>query len=69
MVYVRLVIDGTGRLTEAQVVRSRGYALLDQEVISLAHRSSPYPAPPAKEGDPAIVVVPVEFFITRHGGG
>jgi protein TonB len=66
VVYVRLVIDSSGRLQSANVVRSRGFAMLDDEVISLAHRSSPFPAPPAAEGNPVVVVVPVEFFITRH---
>jgi len=30
-----------GRLTDANVVRSRGFTLLDHEVLSLAHRASP----------------------------
>ena len=68
IVYVKLVIDSAGRLTSANVVRSQGFPMLDQEVISLAHRSSPFPAPPAAEGDPVVVVVPVEFYITKHRG-
>jgi protein TonB len=63
LVYVRLTIDRAGRLTDAQVVRSRGYAMLDREVVAMAHRASPFPAPPAEERDPVVVVVPVEFFI------
>jgi len=69
VVYVRMVINSAGRLTEANVVRSRGFTLLDQEVLSLARRAGPYPAPPATEGDPAVVVVPVEFFLARRSGG
>jgi protein TonB len=69
VVYVRMVINSAGRLTEANVVRSRGFTLLDREVLSLARRTSPYPAPPATEGDPAVVVVPVEFFLARRPGG
>jgi len=63
LVYVRITIDRSGKLTDAQVVRSRGYALLDREVVAMAHRASPFPAPPAEEHDPVVVVVPVEFFI------
>lgn len=70
VVYVRMAIDRAGRLMDANVVRSRGYALLDSEAVALAHRASPFPAPPADEaGDPIVLVVPVEFFITRHHGG
>jgi periplasmic protein TonB len=69
VVYLRMVINRAGRLTDANVVRSRGFTLLDKEVVALAHRASPYPAPPATEGDPVVVVVPVEFFLARHPGG
>jgi periplasmic protein TonB len=68
VVYVKLVIDSAGRVTSANVVRSQGFPMLDREVISLAHRSSPFPAPPAAAGDPVVVVVPVEFYITKHRG-
>jgi len=69
VVYLRMGIDRSGRLTNADVVRSRGYTLLDNEAVALAHRSSPFPAPPAnEEGNPVVVVVPVEFFINRHPG-
>lgn len=68
VVYVRLVIDAAGRLISANVVRSRGFGMLDQEVVELAHRSSPFPAPPPSEGAPVIVVVPVEFYITTKRG-
>ena len=68
VVYVRLVIDSGGRLTSANVVRSHGFSLLDNEVVSLARRSSPFPPPPPAEGNPVEVVVPVEFFISQHRG-
>jgi protein TonB len=66
VVYIRMVIDGAGRLTGVDVVRSRGYTLLDKEVVSLAHRASPFPPPPSAEGNPAVLVVPVQFFITHY---
>ena len=66
VVYVHLVINSAGRLTGANIVQSRGFSLLDNEVISLVRRSNPFPAPPPADGNPVEVVVPVEFFITSH---
>jgi protein TonB len=67
VVYVKMSIDRAGRLTGADVVRSRGFAMLDSEVLSLVHRSSPYAPPPASEqGDMVVVVVPVEFFLKHN---
>jgi protein TonB len=69
VVYVRMSIDRRGRLVGAQIVHSHGFPMLDGEVMSLTHRASPYPAPPVSEaGDPIIVVVPVQFFVTHHRG-
>ncbi len=66
-VYVQLVIDAAGRLISAKIMRSRGVSALDQEVLSLAHRSSPFPPPPGSQSPPVTVVVPVEFYISaRH---
>jgi len=69
VVYVRMAIDRQGRLLNANIVRSRGFAPLDSEVIALTRRASPFPAPPPnEEGDPVVVVVPVEFFVTHRRG-
>lgn len=65
-VFVRIVMDRRGKLLSAQVTRSRGFALLDREVMDLARRASPYPAPPASvAGEQVQIIVPVEFFIKR----
>jgi periplasmic protein TonB len=67
VVYVRFIVDRTGKVLSSEIERSRGYTLLEQEVIALLERSSPLPPPPAEvTGDQVEVVVPVEFFIRRH---
>lgn len=65
-VFVRIVMDRQGRLISSQITRSRGFALLDREVMELTRRASPYPAPPESiGGDQIQVIVPIEFFIKR----
>lgn len=65
-IMVRMLIDRKGRLIQAAIIRSRGFGLLDNEVLQLAKRAGPYPAPPESvAGDPITLVVPVEFFIKR----
>lgn len=63
-VMVRMILDRRGHLVNAVVVKSRAFAVLDNEVLQLARRSSPFPAPPESvTGDPIQLVVPVEFFL------
>lgn len=65
-VYVRLTLDRRGNVTNARIRRSRGYDLLDAEVLSLVRRASPLPAPPAEvTGEQIELTVPVEFFLRR----
>lgn len=64
VVYVRFAVDRTGKVLDYAIERSRGYPLLDQEVVALLERSSPLPPPPAEvAGERVEVVVPVEFFM------
>ena len=64
VVYVHITLDRTGRLLDADIVKSHGYRLLDAEVLSLLRRSSPYDAPPATEAArPVSLVVPLNFTI------
>lgn len=66
-VMVRLTLDRRGNVTDARIRRSRGYDLLDNEVLALVRRASPLPAPPAEvAGDHIEITVPVEFFIRRN---
>lgn len=64
VVYVRFSVDRTGKVLQYEIERSRGYELLDREVVALLQRSSPLPPPPDEvEGERVEVVVPVEFFM------
>ena len=67
VVYVRVTIDRDGRVLSSQIRKSRGYALLESEVASLARRVSPLPKPPKEITEsPVTLLIPVEFFITRR---
>lgn len=67
VVYVRIVMDRNGRVLNAQIRRSRGYALLNDEVAALVRRASPLPKPPKEvAGDQIALLVPVEFFIKKR---
>lgn len=66
VVYVRITIDRDGRVLGSQIRKSRGYGLLESEVSALAKRVSPLPKPPKEiTGNPIVMLVPVEFFITK----
>ncbi|MFC4313773.1 TonB family protein [Steroidobacter flavus] len=66
VIYVRFAMDRVGKVLEFAIERSRGYALLDQEVTALIERSSPLPPPPAEvQGERLELVVPVEFFLRK----
>ncbi len=64
--FVRLVIDRKGRLIDAALKKSAGFAMLDEETLALARRASPFPAPPdSVTGDRIVRIVPVEFYIKK----
>jgi protein TonB len=56
---VAFSIDAGGRVTTASVAVSSGSAVLDQEMAAMAHRASPFPAPP--DGQPKKFTAPVTF--------
>jgi protein TonB len=57
-------IDRQGRVVSSQVVRSSGYAALDQETMATVRRAQPFPRPPADlPGDRFDFTVPVRFNI------
>lgn len=58
-VYVRLRIDSEGNVLVAWLAGSSGFSSLDEEVLSLVHRSSPVPAPPPEAN--RLLTVPVNF--------
>lgn len=61
VVQVRFVVDDGGNVRSAQIVRSSGYAELDEAVVALVRRASPVPAPPP--GAPREIVAPVQFNV------
>ncbi len=58
---VAFSLDGGGRVTSVRLARSSGVASIDQEVQSMVHRASPFPAPP--NGRPQAFSVPVNFSL------
>ena len=56
---VSFTIDGSGRVTAARLARGSGNAAIDQEVVAMARRASPFPAPP--DGRGRNFTVPVRF--------
>lgn len=66
-VYLRLVIDRKGQITQADIVRSRKHALLDEAVRDLAQRVNPLPPmPQGLPGNSYTVTVPINFYINRR---
>lgn len=62
VVQIRFVIDRQGRVLEAALARTSGFALLDREATALPRRAQPLPAPPDEiVGARIELVVPVEF--------
>lgn len=65
-VMVRFVIDRTGQVLSAEVVKSKGIAVLDAEARALVRRAAPLPPPPAEvAGDAIQLIVPVQFILRR----
>ncbi len=56
---VSFAIDGGGRVTSARLAGSSGNPAIDQEVVAMARRASPFPAPP--DGRGRNFTVPVRF--------
>jgi len=56
---VSFALDGDGRVTSARLVRGSGVTLLDNEVVAMVHRASPFPRPP--DGRPKNFTAPVSF--------
>jgi periplasmic protein TonB len=56
---VSFSIDGGGRVTSARLAGGSGNPAIDQEVVAMARRASPFPAPP--DGRTRNFTVPVRF--------
>jgi protein TonB len=63
-VKVRFILDRTGHVTSAQVVRCSGSTALDEEALAVLQRASPLPAPPEQvAGATFDLVLPIQFKI------
>ena len=65
-VVLHSTMDRSGAVLTANIQKSSGYVLLDQESLAMVRRAQPLPRPPADiPGDPVDLVVPVEFFLDK----
>jgi protein TonB len=61
---VAFSIDRESKVVATHVVRSSGFASLDQETIATVHRAAPFPPPPANLLGPRFdFTVPIQFNI------
>jgi protein TonB len=64
---LHFTMDRDGNVLTAEIRKSSGYDLLDQETMALVRRAQPLPRPPPEvTGNPVDLVVPVEFFLHNH---
>jgi periplasmic protein TonB len=57
-------IDRDGHVLSSRIVKSSGYAALDQETMATVRRAQPFPVPPSGlDGDKFDFTVPVKFNI------
>jgi len=62
VVQLQFVIDTAGNVQSSRIVRSSGFAELDQATLEMIRRASPVPAPPADIGQSRITLtVPINF--------
>jgi protein TonB len=60
---VTFSITASGSVTSARVAKSTGAAVLDQEILAMVRRASPFPAPP--DGQPKSFTVPLNFNLQQ----
>jgi protein TonB len=60
---VTFSLSGSGSVTSVRIVKGTGAAVLDQEILAMVRRASPFPAPP--DGQPKSFTVPVRFSLQR----
>jgi protein TonB len=65
-VTMRLRVARSGRLIEAQVYKSSGFAVLDQQAIAMVSKVGALPVPPeGLDADGVPVLVPINFRLER----
>jgi len=60
---VTFSITGSGSVTSARIAKGTGAAVLDQEILAMVRRASPFPAPP--DGQAKSFTVPLNFTAAR----
>ena len=60
---VTFSLTGSGSVTSVRIAKGTGAAVLDQEILAMVRRASPFPAPP--DGQPKSFTVPVNFSLQR----
>jgi len=64
IVQLAFTIDRQGHVAASRIVRSSGFAALDQETIATVRRAEPFPSPPANmPGETFDFTVPIQFNI------
>jgi protein TonB len=64
---LHFTMDRDGNVLSAEIRKSSGYALLDQETLALIRRAQPLPKPPPEvTGNPIALDVPIEFNLHNH---
>lgn len=64
VVQVALTLDGSGRLLQARLYQSGGFALLDRAALAMAERAAPYPPPQFPPGvTRTTYIVPIRYAL------
>jgi protein TonB len=64
VVTVSFSLDGTGRVTNARIIKGSGSPLLDDEALEILKRADPLPAPPEQASEAArSLSLPIQFNI------
>jgi protein TonB len=63
---VNFIIHKNGRVSDSTIVASSGDARLDQEVLDMLERASPFPHIPSGMGEESLnLTLPIEFSLTK----
>lgn len=66
VVMLHFVMDASGKVLKAEIAKSSGRPVLDNEVMSLIQRAQPLPALPANFPTRTLdAIVPIEFYLNQ----
>jgi periplasmic protein TonB len=60
---VTFSLTGSGSVSSVRIAKSTGAAVLDQEILAMVRRASPFPTPP--NGQLQVITVPLSFTLPR----